>query len=78
MEAKHIDMTGMRFGRVVCQEWAGRDDNGMSIWKVRCDCGVVFNAYRSNLVNGTTRSCGCLRRDQIRRRNFERFHATNV
>ena len=34
-----------------------------SVWRVRCVCGCVFTALRTNLMNGNTRSCGCRREE---------------
>lgn len=66
---KHVDMTRQRFGRLTCIAFDHRDENNRgAIWKVRCDCGVEFLAYRINLINGSTRSCGCLRKDMLHNR----------
>lgn len=62
----HQDLTGMRFGRVTCLKWVGMDRHHNSIWRCKCDCGVEFNAFRQNLINGNTRSCGCLRAQLLR------------
>lgn len=66
-------MTGMRFGRVTCIEWAGTNDCGQSLWKCRCDCGVEFVAFRHNLLHGHTTSCGCYRSEKARMDNYRRF-----
>ena len=59
------DLTGRKFCRVTVLEFAGNMDNGMSLWKCRCDCGTQFIAVGANLKGGATRSCGCLRRDTM-------------
>lgn len=61
------DMTGRRFGRIVVLEDAGPSYNRNHNWKVRCDCGTVFEVAVSNLRSGRTRSCGCLRKETARR-----------
>lgn len=55
------DMTGQRFGRLVClyPEDARGTDNG-TLWHCRCDCGRECSIPRGQLVNGYTKSCGCL------------------
>lgn len=58
-------MTGQRYGRLTCIEYAGTDDNGMARWRVRCDCGTEFIAYRVNIKSGATRSCGCIKREKL-------------
>ena len=54
------DLTGQRFGRLVVVERGGRDKNGLTTWKCRCDCGETTIETRSNLINGRVNSCGCL------------------
>jgi hypothetical protein len=57
---KRIDITGMRFGRLVAIR-PDKSIKGRWFWICQCDCGkihsIVSNALRSNL----TRSCGCIK-----------------
>jgi len=53
----HIDITGKRFGRLVCVEKTGR-----SKWLLRCDCGNEVVLNYSRLLYGQS-SCGCLRKE---------------
>ena len=69
---KYQDLTGRRFGRLVCQSFAGSDENGMARWNVRCDCGTAFVVYRINLLSGGTKSCGCWKKEQLTIRNYGR------
>ena len=61
------NLTGQRFGKLTVIERA--DDKITSSgknyvqWKCKCDCGNIKIVYSSNLLNGTTQSCGCLRKD---------------
>ena len=59
---KFIDLTGQRFGRltVVCRSGS---INNRAVWLCQCDCGNETHVRSSLLVNGRTRSCGCIRRD---------------
>lgn len=62
MAPKIIDRSGQRFGRLIVlaeRRWRG----GAAYWKCRCDCGQVIEAAFPNLQAGTTKSCGCLRRE---------------
>lgn len=68
----HESLSNIRFGRLTCLNFAGRNDSGNAIWRVRCDCGVEFDALASNLKAGKTRSCGCLRREETKKRNLEK------
>lgn len=54
-----VDLTGIRFGRLVVQEFFGKDNQKQSIWLCRCDCGST-KSIRANFLNrGITQSCGC-------------------
>lgn len=64
---KH-DLTGMRFGRL--QVVARTESNkGRSMWLCQCICGKERVVAQKYLRDGRTRSCGCLRRDQLRERS---------
>ena len=39
-----------------------RTNNGQIIWKCQCDCGTVIEIPTSSLINGNTKSCGCLQK----------------
>lgn len=69
---RHEEMTGRRFGRLTCIRFDGSNEDGMAKWVVRCDCGTEFTAYRANLVNGSTKSCGCLKRELLIQYNKNR------
>lgn len=54
------DLTGQRFGRLTAVRPAA-NLHSCSSWECRCDCGTVIIARTGNLMQGGTRSCGCLR-----------------
>lgn len=54
---------GQKFGRLTVVAFAGRNNNGLLIWKCVCECGGETLAYGHGLKKGTKRSCGCLGRD---------------
>jgi len=60
------DMTGLRFGRLLVLEYAGRAIGGGSWWRCRCDCGNEKVIRQSNLRGGT-KSCGCVGREILRK-----------
>lgn len=66
------DITGMRFGRLTVLGYVEKTPRRMSIWRVRCDCGVEFNTYGYALRSGATRSCGCLRKEVASKMMTER------
>ena len=55
---------GDRFNRlvVVADEGMGGHDRR---WRLRCDCGAEFVTDQSAFVRGLTKSCGCLKREQL-------------
>ena len=54
------DLTGRRFGRLVCVEPTQlRGPGGTMIWNCLCDCGNTCQADSSHLTKGAKKSCGC-------------------
>src|SRR5690625_2385516 len=62
----------MRFGYLVAVKSTGRKtkegSGGCFIWECLCDCGESCEVSLANLTHGSTKSCGCYRR------NFKRKH----
>lgn len=63
------DYIGKRFGRLTILEFAGRlsKTNKEIFWRCLCDCGNETIVGQTELQNGDTQSCGCYKRDQIRK-----------
>jgi hypothetical protein len=59
---KYFDLTGQQFGQLLVVERASEPARGAVFWKCICDCGVEKKVNSANLRNGTTNSCGCLRK----------------
>lgn len=58
-----VDRTGWRYSRLTVLAEHERRMSGKkaaTFWKCRCDCGRELFVNVSNLISGTTRSCGCL------------------
>lgn len=64
------DIVGQRFGRLVALDKESHRVGRRVYWWCRCDCGEIVAVDRSNLLDGSTRSCGCLRSDVLRARNI--------
>lgn len=59
------DLTGLRFGRLTATRVvAGK----LRKWECACDCGEVSVVITAALINGNTKSCGCLSVDLLRTR----------
>ena len=61
--AKLLDLIGQRFSRLVVLERAGQCIRGNTLWHCVCDCGAIATVRQYCLRAGTTKSCGCLRRE---------------
>lgn len=57
------DLTGRKFGRLIVLGLNDQKKNSKWLWKCQCSCGKIVYCQASNLKNGTTRSCGCYRKE---------------
>jgi hypothetical protein len=64
-----IELKGRKVGRLIVLAYAGVNKSGNPMWLCRCRCGQKPTVTGSNLRNGMTRSCGCLRRDERAAKN---------
>ena len=67
---KNKDIAGRRFGHLTAIEPVGEPVRGARFWKCSCDCGKVSEVYYWNLLNGHTKSCGCLRSPDLVGKRF--------
>ena len=61
-----IDLTGHRYGRLTVVKRYGTYksfDHQTPTWLCRCDCGNYTVVNGNALKIGSTKSCGCLRRE---------------
>lgn len=56
-------MIGERFTRLVVHALHSRDRKGNRRWACTCDCGAEHVVLHQKLVEGNTKSCGCLQRE---------------
>lgn len=54
------DISGCRFGRLVAIERTTEKSRGSYKWLCKCDCGNYARIQIAKLINGHTKSCGCL------------------
>lgn len=74
-----LDLTGMRFGKLVCLEPSEeRDAAGNTQWLCRCDCGKTCLAAVGHLRSGYRKSCGCLSRPALKDYTGRRFGKLTV
>lgn len=62
------DLSGQKFGRLTAIEPAGYDRKRIK-WKCVCECGNTTFVGSDKLINGHTKSCGCLLSDVLKQRN---------
>lgn len=73
------DLTGQRFGRLVCLEPAAeRSKDGGVVWRCKCDCGRECLAAGRQLSNGYKKSCGCLSHPSLKNYVGKRFGMLTV
>lgn len=64
-----LDLTGLRFSRLVVVRFAFRNKHRCLVWECVCDCGNKTNVGSNELRRGNTRSCGCLQKETAREFN---------
>lgn len=62
---KFIDLTGQRFGKLVVIKRDGITNSKHTRWLCKCDCGNFSYVSKVNLKNGSTKSCGCLKKEKF-------------
>ena len=73
------DLTGQRFGRLVCLEPSSqRDEQGGTQWLCQCDCGNQCLVATHQLLCGYKKSCGCLSHPPLKDYVGKRFGMLTV
>lgn len=65
---KILNRVGMRYGRLVVVEYAGRDHRNKVLWLCKCDCGNKKVVVGDNLSSGKSNSCGCLKKEFLEKK----------
>ena len=63
------DLSGKPFGRLVAQRYVGG-----SRWECLCVCGSITLVTTRYLINGTSTSCGCRKRDSTLPNTYQPTH----
>lgn len=66
---KAVDITDQKFTRLTACKPVGSVKGEGVLWECKCDCGAAVRTPAKRLLNGNTKSCGCLSRDSIKERN---------
>ena len=60
---KNQDIANKRFGRLTAIKKVGVNKDYRAIWLCKCECGKEKNILARCLLRGTTKSCGCLQKE---------------
>lgn len=71
-KCKKIDLVGEKFERLTVVSEFGRDSHGRILWLCYCDCGNKKIISADRLRRGYNKSCSCLRKDWLAKRNREK------
>lgn len=66
--SRFIDLTGQRFGRLIVIRRDSESQCKETYFLCKCDCGELRSIRATRLRNGSTLSCGCLRRETCQSR----------
>ncbi len=69
------DLSDMVFGRLTVLYSVS--DGGRKKWACLCDCGNQVSVVASSLLNGDTRSCGCLKSEKTAQRSTTHGYTRN-
>lgn len=73
------DLTGKRFGRYTVTHRGKDTSYGEVRWCCVCDCGEHRLVQSLSLVNGSSKSCGCLMRELVKERmRGPKVHFTSI
>ena len=64
MSKKYQDLTGLPFGYYTAIRQDGCNSKGVPYWLCRCRCGNERRVLVYHLLDGSTKSCGCLFRER--------------
>lgn len=70
MAFKSIDISGERYGRLTAVKKVGVQ-KGRTKWLFHCDCGNDVVRDLGGVRYGKTRSCGCLHKEMMAKRNCQ-------
>lgn len=55
-----LDLSGQQFGRLTAISKTSEKGANKVKWLCKCECGEISQVISTNLVQGATKSCGCL------------------
>lgn len=70
MSSKPKDLTDHVFGRLTAKELLRAEQGVGAIWRCECSCGGEKEVPATRLLNGKTKSCGCMVKESRERSNI--------
>lgn len=67
-----LNIAGAKFGRLTVLRPTNKRYGGQIVWLCRCECGQRTEVIAGNLKSGSTRSCGCFKKDYSLRHGHAR------
>ena len=64
------DIRNYKFGKLTPLYPLSERKSGQIVWHCKCDCGNEYNVLRQSLINGKTKSCGCLQQIENKMKNL--------
>ncbi|HCM5257383.1 TPA: hypothetical protein N3N81_004816 [Klebsiella variicola subsp. variicola] len=64
MGRKAIDYTGKKYGMLTGLKNTGQKFHKGFVWEWLCDCGNTHQALPQHVTSGSTKSCGCYRKEK--------------
>lgn len=64
---KTLELIGQRFGKLLVTSFSHTGKGYKKYWNCSCDCGNTTIVSRSELRQGKTKSCGCIKESQAER-----------
>lgn len=64
-----VDLTNEKFGRLTVIKRVENNPCGRSQWLCECECGNQLVVLGNSLTRGSTKSCGCYRRENTGKLN---------
>lgn len=73
------DHLNKRFGRLVVKGYFrdtnNKQGNSRIYYICKCDCGRETSVWKTHLLNGDVKSCGCLKREMQKEKMLKRWNA---
>ena len=71
LKGRGLDLSNMRFGKLIVTKKTGSMRNGNFEWECICDCGNKTTSITASLRNGNKRSCGCLHLESAKNKDIK-------